>query len=329
MPRLTSIPVVLLLAIISAARLSAYDFQHENWGIRATYPAEPNGDEFHSTSDRGPVVSERFFYENKTEAFLLLRMVHPVAFLTPKERETLYSQAKNEALHARPGDVTQEERFQLGPYVGRRFQIAFKKAGRVKEMRLILIGSSLFAISHERPAKEAISPAGAAFLSSIALQPGYEDVFVIEDRDRWRHLGLAPFDLRYDASRWYRDPEDKELGVFNLIHISKKAEVQFITEKVPMPGDDVEKTVLATAREGAESVVVKERATRLRNGLSFLVLRFEARVDGVTYVNRGRFYSGPEGAVQLRGWATQENFAEMDGDIGELLDGLGTTAKPK
>lgn len=322
-------PVVLLLVIFATTRLAAYDFQHENWGIRATYPAEPKGDEFRSVSDRGPVVSERYFFENKIEAFLLLRMVHPVAFLTALERETLYSQAKNDALHARPGEVLNEERFQLGPYVGRRFQIVFKKAGRVKEMRFILIGSSLFAISHERPAKEAISSAGAAFLASIALQPGYEDERLIEDRDRWRHLGQSPFDLRYDASRWYRDPEDKEAGVFNLIHVSKKAEVQLITEKVPMPGDNLEKTVLDTAREGAERVVVKERATRLRNGLTYLVLRFEARVDGVTYVNRGRFYTGPEGAVQLRGWATQENFAEMDGDLGELLDGLGATAKTK
>lgn len=329
MPRVFTLLFVLSFFASFAAKVSAVEFTHEGWGIRAVFPAEAKGDEFRSPSDRGPVISERYFYETKTEAFLLLRMVHPVTFLYPQEREALYEQAKNDALHARPGEITADEVYKLGPYSGRRFQITFKKAGRQKDLRFVLIGSSLYAFSHERPAKEAISTAGAAFLQSIALQPGYEDQRVIEERDRWRKIGLPPFVLRYDASRWYRDPEDKEPGIFNLFHISKKAEVQLITEREPIAGDSLENAVLATAREGSESVTVKKRSTKLRGGAEFLDLQFEARVDGTNFINHGRFYSGPGGSVQLRGWAIQANIFDMQGDIDELLDGLTMTTPPK
>ncbi|MBI3886044.1 MAG: hypothetical protein HY302_09990 [Opitutae bacterium] len=329
MLRNSTAAAVLFCFASAVAPAHAVEFQHEGWAIRAEYPAAPKGDEFRSPSDRGPVISERYFYETKTEAFLLLRMVHPVSFLYPQEREALYEQAKNDALHARPGEVTADEIYKLGPYRGRRFQITFKKAGRLKDLRFVLIGSSLYAISHERPAKEPLSAAGAAFLQSIALLPGYEDETVIEERDRWRRVGMPPFELRYDASRWYRDPEDTEPGIFNFFHISKKAEVQLIIERGPIPGDSLENAVLATAREGAESVNVKKRSMRLRGGVEFLDLQFEARVDGVNFVNHGRFYSGPEGSVQLRGWAIQANIYDMQGDIDELLDGLTRITPPK
>ena len=316
---------MLLSCVLSTARLLAVEFHHEGWGIRAEFPVAPKGDEFRAPSERGPIISERFFHETKAEAFLVLRMIYPVSFLYPHEREALYEQAKNEALKARPGEITTDEVFQVGPYRGRRYLINFKKAGRVKDLRFVLIGSSLYAISHERSAKDAGSSAGPVFLESIALEPGYEDQVFIEERDRWRKIGQTPFELRYDASRWYRDPEDHEPGIFNLFHISKRAEVQLITEKVPIPGDDLETAVLAEARGAAESVSVKNRATRLRKGREFLELEFEVRFDGVTFVNRARYLSAPEGSVQLRGWAVASNFYEMKGDIDELLDGLSMT----
>lgn len=315
-------------ALFAASGL-AVEFRQTGWGIRAEYPAAPKGDEFRADSERGPIISERYFYETKVESFLLLRMVHPVSFLYPQEREALYEQAKNDALKARPGEITADEVYQIGPYRGRRYQMTFRRAGRLKELRFVLIGSSLYAISYERAANAPDSPAGLAFLNGVALEPGFEDQIVVEERERWRKIGLAPFELRYDASRWYRDPEDREPGVFNLFHISKRAEVQLITEHVPIAGEDLEKAVLAGAREAAESVSVKKRGKRFRNGADFLDLQFEARVDGVTFVNHGRFYSGPEGSVQLRGWAVQANIYDMKGDIDELLDGLTMTTPVK
>lgn len=260
---------------------------------------------------------------------MLLRMVFPVAYLLQQEHKSLYERAKKDALLARPGEVTAAELYKLGPYIGRRYQITFEKAGRQKDLRMVFVGSTLYAISYERPGKEAMSAAGAAFLQRIALQPGYEDMPMIEERDRWRELGQPPFVLRYDASRWYRDPEDKEPGIFNLFHISKKAEVQLITEREPIAGDSLETAVLATARESAESVNVKKRGTRLLNGVEFLALEFEARVDGVNFINHGRFYSGPAGSVQLRGWTIQANLSDLQNDIDELLDGLTMTDSPK
>ena len=44
-------------------------------------------------------------------------------------------------------------------------------------------------------------------------------------------------------------------------------------------------------------------------------------------MNHGYFYSGPEGAVQLRGWAKEAEYNAVTGDITELLDGLVVGAK--
>ena len=106
----------------------------------------------------------------------------------------------------------------------------------------------------------------------------------------------------------------------------QKAEAQFIAEEHPLEGGDIEKAVLATARDGAESVKVTKHGKKLRGAVEVIELEFEARVDGATYVNHGYFYTGPQGTVQLRAWARDVDCRDIAGDLNELLDGLTVAA---
>ena len=67
---------------------------------------------------------------------------------------------------------------------------------------------------------------------------------------------------------------------------------------------------------------LRQHRRKLRGTVDLAELEFTARVERVTYVNHGYFYSGPEGSVQLRGWATERDYPGVEGDITELLEGL-------
>ncbi len=309
-----------LLLAGAAAMPAAVGFERGDWALRGQFPLEPKRDEFRAPSPQGFVVSERFFVEDGGEAFMLVKSTYPIAF-TNHAREALYETVKNESITARAGEVTLDERFHLGDYGGRRFVIEHRRARRTKDLRLVLIGATLYASSYERPARQPEGPRAREFLGGLALQSPFADARKIEETERWRELGEGPFKLRYDATRWYRDPTDAEPGIFNLLRMDKLAEAQLITERATHPGDLAE-SVIAAAREAADSLRVLKRGTKLRSGVNVQDLEFAARVEGTTYVNHGYFYSGPEGAVQLRAWAPEGDYRGVDGDISELLDGL-------
>jgi len=269
----------------------------------------------------GEVLARRYFAELAGEHFLLARFTYPLA-LQPGEEAGLYAKSEAELLRSRPGEVRRHEAYQLGPYAGERVVIAQHREGTVREVRLVVIGSSLYVFSAEWPEPGPGAAQGARLFASIKLKPGFEDVRVVQQQERWRELGAGNFRLRYDAAQWYRDPADQEPGVFNFLRPDRKAEAQFIAEDHPVEGGDIEAAVLKTAQDGAESVTVKKRGAKYRGTLQMAELQFAARVEGVTYLNHGYFYSGPEGTVQLRGWATERNYAAAADDITELLDGL-------
>ncbi len=311
---------LLLLIAGASAMQAAVGFERGDWAVRGLFPLEPKRDEFRAPSPQGLVVSERFFVEDGGEAFMLVKSTYPMAF-TRQAREALYELVKNESITARAGDVTVDERFRLGDYDGRRFVIEHRRARRTKELRLVLIGAALYASSYERPARQPEGPRAQEFLGGVALQPAFADARVVEETERWRELGDGRFKLRYDATRWYRDPTDAEPGIFNLLRMDKLAEAQLIAERAPHEGDLAE-SVIATAREPADSLRVVKRGTKLRSGVNVTELHFEVRFDGTTYVNHGYFYSGPEGTAQLRAWAPEGDYRSVAGDISELLDGL-------
>lgn len=182
-------------------------------------------------------------------------------------------------------------------------------------------------MSAEWPAAGTGAERAGKFFDSIKLRSDSNDFRVVAERERWREYSFGKFRLRFDATRWYRDPGDQEPGVFNFLRTDQKAEAQFIAEERPLEGGDIAKAVLKTANEGADSISVKRRGKKLRGSVEVVELEFEARVDGTTYVNHGYFYTGPEGTVQLRAWAKDAEYNDMAGDITELLDGLSVGSK--
>lgn len=320
---------IFLYALLGAGGVLQAEFQFSaaDWAIEAKFAAQPRQDIILSPSPQGDVTASRYYHEPPGEHYLLIKFSYPMAF-TPGEETGVYDRAMVELTRTRPGQVKARNAYYLGAYEGQLVVIRQPRERSTREVRMIVIGSSLYVCSAEWPDGSAAGAANAAaFFDSFRLRADYADQRVVEERERYREFGLGRFKLRYDATRWYRDPADAEPGIFNLLRTDQRAEAQFICEERPMVETDVEKAVLTTAREGAESISVKKRGKKLRGTVAVLELEFMARVENVTYVNHGYFYSGPEGAVQLRGWAKEQDYRSMAGDISELLDGLVVGAK--
>lgn len=310
----------------AAALRAEFQFSDPDWAFEAQFAAKPTPDVVLTPSPQGDVKASRFFLEQAGERTMLIRFAYPMAML-PGEELGVYDKSIAELTRSRPGQVTARERYRLGPFEGQRLVISQPKEKTIRELRLLVAGSSLYVLSAEWPAGGVGETRARSFFGSIRLRPEYTDLRVVEERERWRMFSAGNFRLRYDASRWYRDPGDQEPGVFNLLRLDQKAEAQLITEDHPLEGGDIEKAVLDAAREGAESVSVKKKGKKLRGAAQVIELEFNARVENMTYVNHGYFYTGAEGAVQLRAWAKDNEYRDVSGDISELLDGLAVGGK--
>jgi hypothetical protein len=317
-----------LVALTGGLRAADTPLPATDWAIEALFPVPPATDTVLTPSPQGDVQARRYFTEGAGEHFLLVRFTYPLALLPGDEFE-LYQKSATELLRSRPGEVLRHEPYQLGPYSGERLLIAQHKENTVREVRLVVIGSSLYVCSAEWPANGPGAEWAARFFAGIKLRPAYENMGVVRQNERWRELGAGNFRLRYDAAQWYRDPSDRDPGVFNFLRPDRKAEAQFIAEAQPVEGGDIEATVLKSARQGAETVSVKKEGKKYRGSTPVVELQFTARVDGTTYVNHGYFYSGPEGVLQLRAWTGEKNYDEAADDITELLDGLVVTPAVK
>lgn len=324
MRRLTAI-VILLLLWAGLARAADIAFAPPGWAIEARLPEAPKNDAILTPSPQGDVTATRYFTEKSGERTFLVRFSYPMAML-PGEETGVYVKSLQDMFKSRPGEVKQRDKYVLGPFEGERVVIAQKRDKTIREVRLIIVGSTLYLFSAEWPESGTGAARADQFFKSIQLRAGFTNILQVQEKERFRELAQGNFRVRYDATRWYRDPADQEAGVFNMLRLDQKAEAQFIAEENPVEGS-IEAAVLATAREGAESVSVRKRGEKRRGSVELTELEFTARVENVTYVNHGYFYSGPEGAVQLRSWARDVDYAAVSGDIGELLDGLTVGTK--
>lgn len=292
-----------------------------DWALDLQFAMEPLADEVRTPGERGVEIAQRRSTEAQGIRCLAVRVSYPMAPLT-SEQGRLYAQTIETLLQSRPGRIRAEDRFQLGAYLGHRLLIDQPRERTTREVRLVLVGATLYVLSAEWPGAGEGPAVARAFLDQAAVRPDFADPRATEARERWREVGFGHFRLRYDATRWYRDPTDAEPNVFNFLRPDGQAEAEFIAEREPSESPSMEAAVLATARENAESVTVRRRGRKYRGATSVEELRFAARTEGILYENHGYFYTGREGAVQLRAWAKAEAFAEMEGDIAELLDGL-------
>ncbi|MES1168466.1 MAG: hypothetical protein ABUL61_04785, partial [Oleiharenicola lentus] len=288
--------IVCFLLVPAAAALADHLLSEPHWAIEARFPEPPKTDGILTPSPQGDVKVQRFFWEQGGEHYLLARFEYPLALL-PVENEALYNKSFGDLLRSRPGQTKAAQAITLGPYSGKKLIVAQAREKSLREVRFVAIGSILYMASAEWP-EAGGSPASqraARFLGSVAVRPEFLNAREVEAEARWRELAAGNFRLRYDATRWYRDPSDRDPGIFSLLRRDQQAEAQFIVESQPVGDGDIERAVLDTARAGAESLVVK-RSGRKQHGATELVeLEFAARVGRVTYLNHGYFYSGPEG----------------------------------
>lgn len=316
----------LALFVVATLTTSAVTCAPSGWAISAEFPAEPKIDDQRTPSPQGDQLAERRYLEIGGEHLMVLRVTYPVVPLVT-EREQLYVSTIESFMNSRRGQIKQDEPWMLGQYDGQRLLVAQPAQKTHREVRLVLIGASLYFISAEWPGNERPGKAATAFLASVDVQPAFANARLVEDRERWREIRQGNFTLRYDGSRWFRDPQVTDPNSVAMLRVDENAEAEFITSPDRHAGA-MEEMVVARAKEHAESVVVKKRGKKLRGSASVDELYFTARVDGVTYENHGFFYAGAEGTVQLRVWAEQRNYPNVSGDIDELLNGLVIAKAP-
>ncbi len=291
-------------------------------GDRGGFPDPPKTDDVLMSSPQGDVKVQRFFWELNDEHYLLARFEYPLA-LRPGEEAAIYEKSLADLLRSRPGQVRKQEKFKLGPYVGEKLVIAQQLEKSLREVRFVVIGAELYLASAEWPERGGAAVGRAArFLGNVGVRSEFKNAGEVAAAARWRELTVGHFRLRYDATRWYRDPADREGGVLNLLRADQRAEAQFIAEPQAVEGGDIERAVLDTAREAAQSVSVKQRGQKRHGAMEVVELEFVAQMEHVSYVNHGYFYTGREGTVQLRGWAPEQDYPGVKGDITELLEGL-------
>jgi hypothetical protein len=312
---------LLLLLLAGTAARADIRFAPADWALEATFPAEPKVDDQRTPSPQGEQLALRRYLEVGGERLMMVRFVYPVVPDIAR-RGALYKESVETLMNSRAGELRTDELLPLGEHRGLRLLIEHRREKTHREVRLIQIGASLYVVSAEWPGGRTPSPVAARFLGSVAVQPAFSDPRAVEERERWREIAQDNFRLRYDASRWFRDPEARDPHSVILLRVDELAEAEFTTSAERNPAATMEETVLAAAREGAESVKVLRRGRKLRGSASVEELRFTVRAEGVSYENHGYFYTGPEGTVQLRAWSPDKTFAKVEGDIGELLDGL-------
>lgn len=307
------------LAFVTSTRAD-YICSPSGWAIAATFPAEPKVDDQRTPSPQGEQFAERRYLEQGGQHLMVLRVTYPVVPLVA-EREQLYASTIESFMNSRRGQIKQDEPWMLGQYDGQRLLVAQPAQKTHREVRLVLIGGSLYFISAEWPGTERASKTAAAFLASIDVKPDFANARLVEERERWREIKLGNFTLRYDASRWFRDPQIADSNSVAMLRVDENAEAEFIASPDRHSGV-LEDFVIGAVKEHAESVAVKKRGKKLRGSTTVEELYFTARVDGVVYENHGYFYTGAEGTAQLRAWAEARKYPTVSGDIDELLSGL-------
>lgn len=299
-------------------------FAPSEWALQAVFAAEPKGDEQRTPTPQGDEIAQRRILELGSERVMAVRFVYPVV-PAADQRDELYRASIQTLMRSRQGVIRADEPWDLADHKGQRLLIEHPREKTFREVRFIQIGASLYFISAEWPGGKTPSAMTGKFLASVALQPAFADARLVEERERWREIVFGGFKLRYDASRWFRDPQGTDPLVIALLRTDEMAEAEFTYSPERNPAPTMEETVIAAARANAESVKVVKRSKRMRGTATVEVLRYTVRSQGVTYENQGYFYSGAEGTIQLRGWSPDRSYARAEADITELLDGLTIT----
>lgn len=315
--------LVLVFASLFAVLLARADvaFTQPEWALQAVFPAEPTADEQRTPSPQGDEIAQRRIAEAGGERFMLVRFVYPVV-PDPNSREDLYRKSIKELTNARSGIVHARDSWDLQDHLGQRMVLEQPREKTYRELRFILIGASLYFASAEWLGGAKPSPNAAKFLNSIATQATFMSARDVDARERWREVVFGNFKVRYDASRWFRDPQSNEPNVVSLLRVDEMAEAEISFSPDRNPALTMEETVIAETRKIAESVKVIKRGKRMRGSASVEDLRYTVRADNTNFENHGYFYSGAGGTIRVRGWATDKNYPQVEGDITELLDGL-------
>lgn len=128
--------------------------------------------------------------------------------------------------------------------------------------------------------------------------------------------------LALDPRKW-KETKSTETGRRTFEHISGEIYGIVITERITVPTESLRDIVLENLREGGGTdVKVLEDERRVVNGTEMLMLRTEARVQGIPLAYLGNYYGGDAGTVQVIAYTGQSLLREHRDAMEEFANGL-------
>src|SRR3954462_3659956 len=164
MPRVFGIFCFLLWTNLVLA--ADYEFTAPGWAIEARLPVAPGTDGILTASPQGDIKAQRFFTEQRGERTFLVRFQYPMAML-PGEETGVYTKSLTDMFKSRPGEVKSRGRCAVGPLEGERLVIGQRRDHTIREVRLIVIGSTLYLFSAEWPEAGQGAARAEQFFNSI------------------------------------------------------------------------------------------------------------------------------------------------------------------
>jgi hypothetical protein len=125
----------------------------------------------------------------------------------------------------------------------------------------------------------------------------------------------------FNPGKW-KLGRSEETGRLSWIHRNGDGYVMVISERIPIPLENLRKIALNNAKEAAPNVKITFEQKRQVNSREVLCLQMKGTIQGIDFVYFGYYYSGTGGTVQLLTYTAESLFEEYRNDFEEFLNGF-------
>lgn len=132
-----------------------------------------------------------------------------------------------------------------------------------------------------------------------------------------------------DPVKWTATPRrDNEADV--EYHFSDKSDdgrAMMITEKTPVPLENMPNVALINAQRAAVDAKITKREYRIVNGTKVLYLEMAATIQGMKILYLGYYFSDSHGTTQLLCYTSEALYSEVSKDLEAFLNGFTVLGK--
>lgn len=125
------------------------------------------------------------------------------------------------------------------------------------------------------------------------------------------------------TSDWsFKKGEDGETAEYYFQRKGEDLYAMMISEKIPIPIDNLKTIALENAKKAAPDVKVEKEEYRNVNGIKVLMMKMSGTIQGIRFTYYGYYYSNDSGSLQFISYTGESLFKKYKTDIEKLLNGL-------